>query len=399
MPTTRTKTVEINTTYTDPASYFVRVGDQSGFFEVVAEEEEEIEEPDPTRPDPTYYWAPDPATDNFTNILPLEASPVRLSLPAPVEDIFFRWDAGAGAYGLHAGGHIEGLDHVWIEIRAGAPVGSWANGTVTDVRYSGDVEHGEYHITVDYGQNLTGTHMEIETPLVEVGDYVERGQAMGYGMEFFSGAQSAEIGIVDRGRKDGIWSHNGVNISPYDYLRGEEKQALVEAYKAHTVEKYGKDPRITWLFDASQPYLTNPLLIHMVNEDRLTGEWYLVSHSWEPGWPNDMLILIEADNPWYTGNRVLSNDDTDEDSQPRNIDGTFEVDYERGWILIYNQKYGGILFGIFEIDETGERALLRIEFDEYRYPEGFTEDALVYVERTNLGRRWDAVELGVLESP
>ena len=68
-------------------------------------------------------------------------------------------------------------------------------------------------------------------------------------------------------------------------------------------------------------------------------------------------------------------------------------------ILIYNQKYGGILFGIFEVDETGERALLRIEFDEYRYPEGFTEEALVYTERTNLGRRWDAVELGVLESP
>jgi len=396
-----TQTVEINTTYEVPASYFVRVGSQSGFFEVVAPEEEpdHTEEEEPTRPEPTYYWAPDPATDNFTNILPPEASPVRLSLPTSIEDIFFDWQAGPGAYGLHAGGHIEGLDHVWIEIRAGVPVGSWANGTVTDIRLSGDVEHREYHITIDYGRNLTGTHMEIATPLVEVGDYVERGQAVGYGMAFFEGMESAEFGLVDRGRRDGIWSHNGVNVSPYDYLREEEKQALVEAYKAHTVEKYGKDPRITWLFDASQPYLTNPLLIHTVNEGRLTGEWYLVSHPWEPGWPNDMLILIEADNPWYTGNRVLSNDDTDEDSQPRNIDGTFEADYERGRILIYNHKYGGILFGIFEIDETGERALLKIEFHEYRYPEEFTEDALVYIERTNLGRRWDAVELGVLESP
>jgi hypothetical protein len=278
-------------------------------------------------------------------------------------------------------------------------VRSWANGTVTDIRLSGDVEHGEYHIAIDYGRNLTGSHMEIATPLVEVGDYVERGQPVGYGMAFFEGMESAEFCLVDRGRRDGIWSHNGVNVSPYDYLREDEKQALVEAYKAHTVDKYGKDPRITWLFDASQPYLTNPLLIHTVNEGRLTGEWFLLSHPWEPGWPNDMLILIEADNPWYTGGRVLSNDDTDEDSQPRNIDGTFEVDFEKGCILIYNHKYGGILFGIFEIDETGERALLKIEFHEYRYPDGFTEDALVYIERTNLGRRWDAVELGVLESP
>ena len=223
-------------------------------------------------------------------------------------------------------------------------------------------------------------------------------QAVGYGMVFFEGMQSAEFCLIDRGRRDGIWSHDGVNVSPYDYLREEEKQALVEAYKAHTVEKYGKDPRITWLFDASQPYLTNPLLIHAVNEGTLTGEWFLLSHPWEPGWPNDMLILIEADNPWYTGGRVLANDDSDEDSQPRNIDGTFEVDYERGRILIYNQKYGGILFGLFEVDEAGERALLRVEFDEYRYPEEFTEDALVYIERTNLGRRMDAVELGVLDA-
>ena len=137
----------------------------------------------------------------------------------------------------------------------------------------------------------------------------------------------------------------------------------------------------------------------MVNEGRLTGEWYLVSHPWEPGWPNDMLILIEADNPWYTGNRALSNDDTDEDSQPRNVDGTFEVDYERGRILIYNQKYGGILVGIFEVDETGDRALLKIQFHEYHYPEEFTEDALVYTERTNLGRRRDDFLLGVIELP
>jgi hypothetical protein len=112
-----------------------------------------------------------------------------------------------------------------------------------------------------------------------------------------------------------------------------------------------------------------------------------------------MLILIEADNPWYKENRILANDDRDEDSQPRNIDGTFKVDYERNRILIYNQKYGGILFGIFEIDETNERAQLKIEFHEYRYPEEFTDDALIYIERTNIGRRRDAYELGVLDSP
>ncbi len=394
-------TVTVNTTMYEPGWNYVRVGNRSGFIEVAGEPNEGDGEPDqgPVRPEPTYYWEPDPLTDNFTNILPPGASPVRLSLPASIEDIFFEWQSGPGAYGLHAGGHIEGLDHVWFEIREGIPVRSWGDGVVTQIQLSGDVEQGEIHIYIDFGQNLTGSHMEIETPLVEVGDTVSRGDPIGYGMVYFSGEQSAEFSLVDRGRTDGIWVGNGAAVSPYDYLEDDVKLALVEAYKAHTVDKYGIDPQITGLFDASQPYLTNPLLIHKVNEGRLTGEWYIYSSPWEPGWPNDMLIFIEAENPWYTGNRVLSNDDTDEDYQSTNIDGTFDVDYGRGRVLIHNTKYGGTLFGIFEIDETGERALLRIEFDELRYPDEFTDEALVYIERTNLSRRQDAAELGLLDGP
>jgi hypothetical protein len=395
-----TQTVAINTTMFESGWYHVYVGSHSETFEVTEEPYQEDEsDSDPVRPEPTYYWVPDPLTENFTNILPPGASPVRLVLPAPIEDIFFEWQSGTGGYGLHAGGHIEGLDHVWIEIRAGIPVRSWGDGVVTQISYSGDVEHGEIHIYIDYGWNLIGSHMEIAIPLVEEGDNVSRGDPIGYGMSDFSGQQSAEFSLVDRGRTDGIWAGNGVAVSPYDYLEEKDKLVLVEAYKAHTVEKYGSDPRVTWLFDASQPYLTNPLLIHMVNEGRITGEWYLYSSPWAPGWPNDMLIFIEADNPWYTDKRVISNDDTNEDSQPRNIDGTFDVDYERGRVLIYNRKYGGILFGLFEIDESGERALLRIEFNEYRYPEEFTDEALEYIERTNLGRRWDAMELGLRDGP
>jgi hypothetical protein len=394
------QTVTVNTTMVEPGWHYVWVRNNSGFFEVKEEPQNEREpEQEPTRPKPTYYWVPDPATNNFTNILPPEASPVRLVLPAPIEDIFFDWRAGTGGYGLHAGGHIEGLDHVWIEIRTGIPVRSWGDGVVKDIRLSGDIEQGEYHIFIDYGQNLTGSHMEIATPLVEVGYNVSKGDPIGYGMIFFEGLQSAEFTLIDRGRTDGIWLGDGVAVSPYDYLEDEVRSALVEAYKAHTVDKYRKDPKITWLFDAVQPYLTNPLLIHMVNKGKITGEWYLISSPWEPGWPNDMLIFIETDNPWCTDNRVLSNDDTDEDSQPRNIEGTFQVDYERGRILIYNHKYGGILFGIFELDETEERAILKIEFHETRYPEEFTDEAMIYIERTNLSRRWDATELGVLYYP
>lgn len=216
--------------------------------------------------------------------------------------------------------------------------------------------------------------MEIITSIVDVGDSVSRGDPVGYGMRYFPGQQSAEFGLVDRDRTDGIWVGDGAAVSPYDYLVEEEKLALVAAHEAHTVEKYGRDPRITWLFDASQPYLTNPLLIHTGNDGRLTGEWYLYSSPWEPGWPNDMLSFIEAENPWYTGNVILSADYSDMYAEGYQLKGTFDVDYERGRIKIFNDD-GKRYYGIFEIDESGDRARLRIKYQRYRYPEEFTEDA------------------------
>lgn len=50
------------------------------------------------------------------------ASSLRLSLPAGIDDFLFGEHGGIGGYGLHAGGHIEGLDHVWIELRPVTPV-------------------------------------------------------------------------------------------------------------------------------------------------------------------------------------------------------------------------------------------------------------------------------------
>ena len=104
-----TQIFTVNITMFDPGWHYVRVGNNSGFLVVIEEPSQEEEpDPDPTRPEPTFYWEPDPLTDNFTNILPPGSSPVRLSLPASIEDIFFEWESGPGAYGLHAGGTSRG---------------------------------------------------------------------------------------------------------------------------------------------------------------------------------------------------------------------------------------------------------------------------------------------------
>lgn len=360
--------------------------------------------PEPPEEPPVTYvpmkYAPDPTTDGFTSILPPEASPLRLTLPCSLDDLFCSPESGPGGFGVHAGGHIEGLDHVWIEIREGVPAGSWANGTVLDIQLSGDEEHGEYHIYIDYGQNLVGVHMEVATPLVEVGDYVERGQPVGYGMSFFEGVASAELGLVDLGRTDGVPSWGGgVNVSPYDYLEDEVKLALVEAYKAHMIEPYTLNLYEPLMLHPYQPYLTNNLFLHEGNEGRLTGAWYLVSAPWEPVYPNDLLTFVEADNPYYTGNVVMATDDRDDYGRADwNIWGTFEVDYEAGRIRMVSEG-PTTYYGIFEIDESGWRAVLRIQYRMHDYPQEWTDEALYYVERGVNGRRGDAVELGVLDEP
>jgi murein DD-endopeptidase MepM/ murein hydrolase activator NlpD len=186
---------------------------------------------------------PDPEFDNFTWTLPTGASPLRLSLPAEIEDIFYSEKTGVGGFGLHAGGHIEGLDHVWIELKPGTPVRSWADGVVEDVRLSGMVDQGEYHITINYGQNLIGIHMEIETPYVKKGDRVKRGQEVGLGMSFDPEQSSAELALADLGRTDGVkyYGGKGVFVSPYDYLEDSEKKKLVEAYQKYVIEPYQKE--------------------------------------------------------------------------------------------------------------------------------------------------------------
>jgi len=345
---------------------------------------------------------PDPETDNFTCTLPTGASPLRLSLPADIEDIFYSEKTGVGGFGLHSGGHIEGLDHVWIELRPGTPVRSWADGVVEDVRLSGDVDAGEYHITINYGQNLIGIHMEIETPYVKKGDQVKRGQEVGTGMSYDPEQASAELSLIDLGRTDGVRAWNkGVYVSPYDYLEGSDKKRLVEAYKKYVIEPYQEKGSREGLFDKFrpyQPYLTNKLFLHEGNKGKLSGAWYCLSSKWEQGYPNDILTFIEADNPYYKGNVVLAADDRDEGRRPDwSIEGTFEVDYEKGQVKIINYD-GTVYYGIFEIDEGEERAKLKIEYQKGSYPAGFSSNALIYIERSDNSRRGDASNLGVLDS-
>ncbi len=222
---------------------------------------------------------------------------------------------------------------------------------------AGDVEAGEMQITIDYGQNLIGTHGEIENAWVNVGDHVTRGQEIGIGMSYSSEQSSAEFWLFDKGRTDGVsLGQMGIAVSPFDYLESSEKQALVAAYRENVLEKYAsglyeKPQDISINLNPYQPYLTNELFLHRTKLGKLDGEWYMTT-KWEPGYPNDVLTFVTADNPYYKDNVVLGADDEGVPSGST-IDGYFEADYDNGRVKITDTR---VLFITASLKSTIPRA-------------------------------------------
>lgn len=351
----------------------------------------------------TTYAAPDPATNGITWTLPDCASDIRITFPYSMEEVFDNLDTGLTGYGVHAGQHIEGLDHVWIQLKHGTPIRSWADGTVVKVDVSGDIEQSEIQVTIDYGHNLYGVHMELKSSLLTVGDKVTEGQSVGVGFEFNDTnnadmATSGEFALIDLNRDDGIYDFfdSPSTVSPYDYLTEPGKTNLISAYRANYLEPYLEGKTVSYAFHPYQPYLTNQLMLHTADKTgKLTGEWY--SMKTDPsGDKHECLTFIEVDNPFYTGNLVLSRNDNI--SNPYSgIQGTFDVDYDNNRIIITenypsanqgNNPLPIVDYGIFEIDESGGRAILKIEYQQGAYPVDFSSNALVYILRDNgVGRK------------
>ena len=61
-------------------------------------------------------------------------------------------------------------------------------------------------------------------------------------------------------------------------------------------------------------------------------------------------------------------------------------------------EHGTVYYAIFEIDESLDRARLKLEYREGSYPDEFGAEAVIYIERSRLSRRHDAFELGVRDS-
>jgi hypothetical protein len=250
---------------------------------------------------------------------------------------------------------------------------------------------GEYFITIEYEGGLIGKHMEVKTSLVSVGQHVNAGDPVCYGMTSGS-LQSAEFMLYDKNRNDGVYGSSawGSNVSPFDYLRADIKTALELRFTNEVINQYyltGKDAGNNRRIE---PYLTNPVLFHKNHKKTISGEWLLKS-KWNIGGFPDILILLDVSNQYITEKRILAADDAQNGGSV--FDGTWSADTTAHKFTFTSM--GMTYFGLYELNETGTRATLKIEYQTGSYPVSFTSNAALYIERANLARRPDAEQLGV----
>jgi hypothetical protein len=288
--------------------------------------------------------------------------------------------AGFGAFGAHEGGHAEGLNHIWIPIVAGTTVRSWAAGKVTKIEDMGDRGLGngvhEWFITIDYGQGLVGKYLDIDTPLVQVGDVVREGDAV-------ARAPSAELMLIDNNRTDGerTDTNGGSPVSPFDYLRPDLQQQVIARHVAEVVTPYFMKGLSAGNSRPWEPALTNKMLYHADFRGQIAGEWILTNKGWSVV---DPLYFDVMDHDWGMPGSKRGNEFT-----WWTTDGAGKI--------VMQVTNGPPYYGLDAIDESSGRAKLTIQWQTGGYPTAITANAAVYFERGPIYLQGDAQKLGLIK--
>jgi hypothetical protein len=204
-----------------------------------------------------------------------------------------------------------------------------------------------------------------------------------------------EFLLADANRNDGPEGEygDGQAVSMFDYLEGEDQEAFIDLYTEKFLEPYikkGQNARkavFLW-----EPFLTNRLLIHNGNEGKLVGEWISTQKWVENDKKPEIITFIEADHMYWKGTHMRAHDLYNYEDI---LSGSWEADYGKGRVKISGEE--GTFYGIFEIDETGELAKLKFEYQKGSYPQGFSSWALTFVERAPIGMLNQGEEMGVFD--
>ncbi|MEP6621032.1 MAG: M23 family metallopeptidase [bacterium] len=322
--------------------------------------------------------------------VPSWGSPVRLRLPVPLDSIVLGPAGGLGFFGAHEGGHVEGLDHLWIPTKPGTTVGSWADGTVLSVQRI----DGSYYIDIDYGHGLVGKHQLVDGPLVVAGQHVKQGDPVGT-------AHLAEFNLVDYNRSDGVRTEDtgGSNVSPFDYLEPDVQAALIARVMNEVVAPYFANGSTSGSSRPWEPRLTNKLLFHHDHPGTFQGEWICTNKGWATSDPLyfDVMAINDVTNAYGHFQHIDLEDYNASLPHSKGLmDGTWVPGDSAGKFVLKLSYSGATYYARYAVDESGSRAKLRLEWRLGSYPDSISSNAAVYIERKNVYLGLDAQQLGLI---
>jgi hypothetical protein len=238
----------------------------------------------------------------------------------------------------------------------------------------------EYFVTIDYGQGLVGKHLDVDLPLVKVGDVVTEGTPVG------AMTGSAEFQLIDNNRTDGerTGGLTGSPVSPFDYLRDDVKAALVAKHVAEAVTPYFTTGALAGNGRPWEPALTNRMLFHAGARGTLVGEWVLTNKGWDVPDPvyYDVAAIFDVTNAYGRFQRVeLGDHDWSKTGNKNHISGGWSNADGPGKLILTLER-GAPWYALYAVDESGPRAKLTMEWKQGGYPAAITAAGAVYVERS-----------------
>jgi len=320
--------------------------------------------------------------------LPIE---VDIMLPVKLSEINYS-GIGIGPFGMHRGNHVEGLDHIWFSVNRGTVVRAPANGTVVQVV---EREPGDFYVVIQHNNYIYSYLDHLKNVSVSVNDKVVQGQPIGYPREDM-GSTGHEVGfdwgVADARVNDGpaTWiTPEGSFMSPYEYLNPSNKNAVEYEYYIHKQLPYLENRTIVSDFVPAEPYLTNEIFLHKGHEGEIYGVWFIKDQPWAfGGMPEIIALKVCENNPFFNGTYFAFWDG--ESNYGYNTYGNFTIDLTKDphWIT-FTTTEGTVYYGIFKVNESGDRPTLLLEFSESSRPSSFTSNAVLYTLRSRLNPRWE----------
>jgi len=324
----------------------------------------------------------DPRLDRIANI----------SLPIDIDDLSREPHDGAiGPWGYHGGNHPEGIDHTGFIFVNKSPIYAPDDGVVAEIEYR---ESDDIKVTIFHNHSLMSWFDHLSEVLVSENDFVYKGDIIGY-CRYYEGMNRYLIdwGLVDFNNDSGpLFTRYedsgklGSFVPPFDYLNPGERKLVEDFFNETMLQPFLNGEFVPGMTKAEHS-LINPVFPKRDSPDDIAGVW-VYSDYWQSGGYPEILTFMHK-NTKYFGEVFFA---VYADFKPPVFFNSWDAEYEintsvtphriKLTFISYGPEEREPLYGIYEIDTSGDRPILKIEFSNETYPSSFSENAATYFLRS-----------------